>query len=59
MCFNDRFYWPQPEVTEADLMNLRPKVDEPAAYFIERFRKMTVKSSLQFPESQYTSVAIT
>ena len=57
-CFHDRFYWPQPEVSAADLMNLRQKVDESPADFVERFRRLARKCSVQFPEAEYASMAI-
>lgn len=38
-CFPDKFYWPQPETTTVNLVNLKQHVDESIFYFIERFEK--------------------
>lgn len=49
---------PQPKVTIANIMNLKQHVDEPVADFIERYRKIISKCSVQFPEAEYATMAI-
>lgn len=45
-CFHDRFYWAHHEVTTSDIMNLKQKVDEYVAYFIEMLK--TNDKNVQF-----------
>lgn len=56
-CFHNRFYKPQPEVTIADLMNMKKMVEELTIDFIERFIKAGSHCSVQFPEVECAAMA--
>ena len=56
--FYDRFYKPQPETSILDLLGIKQQDNEPITEFLERFRKVKRKCSVQLPEAKCASIAV-
>ena len=56
--FHDRFYKPQLEASIINLLGIKQQAYEPITKFLERFKKVKGKCSMQLPEAEHASIAV-
>ena len=56
--FYNRFYKPEPEVSISKLMSFRKLPNELVVDFLEQFRRVRSRYSVQLPESDYATAAM-
>ena len=56
--FHDKFYKPQPETSVLDLLGIKQQANESVTEFLERFRRVKGKCSVQLLEVECSSIAV-